>query len=328
MRTKSHSSKGFLHEVEKNVAKSVFHDYMDGEKQVTNLFGKPDFFPNPKPTTLIERFILQTCRPGDWVADFFAGSGTTAQAAMDASVQLRGKIKFFISEMGQHFEAVLLPRVQKTIFTPHWQDGKPKALALGEEVQARPRLVKVLHLESYEDALQNLSSKDSITRSTPRAAAYSKTVGAETYRLNYLARLPLEESASMLQLDKLEHPFTYTQEVLTDDGPKQQTVDLVETFNYLLGLDVQGLEGWENEDDRLKGKPRRYRVVKGQDRSGKRYLVVWRDMTELNPKAEREFLETRLKQDKEPFDRMLVNGDSATPGFDSLDGLFKRLMTE
>lgn len=132
----------------------------------------------------------------------------------------------------------------------------------------------------------------------------------------------------MLQLDKMEHPFAYTLEVLTDDGPKEQTVDLVETFNYLLGLDVHRLESWENEHDKPKGKPRRYRVVKGQDRSGRRYLVVWRDMTDLNPKAEREFLEARLKQEKEPFDQMFVNGDSATPGFESLDGLFKRLMTE
>lgn len=320
--------KRFLREVETNVAKSVFHDYTDGEKQVANLFGRPDFFPNPKPTTLIERFILQTCRPGDWVGDFFAGSGTTAHAVVNAAVQLRGRLKFFISEMGQHFETVLLPRVQKTMLTPHWLDGQPKALASPDEVRARPRLVKLLHLESYEDALQNLSSNDSMTRSGPRAAAYSKTVGQETYCLNYLARFPLEESASMLQLDKLEHPFAYTLEILTDDGPKEQTVDLVETFNYLLGLDVQKLESWENEHDKVNGKPRRYRAVKSQERSGKRYLVVWRDMTSLDPKVERDFLEGQVKQEKEPFDRMLINGDSATPGFESLDGLFKRLMTE
>ena len=27
-----------------------------------------------------------------------------------------------------------------------------------------------------------------------------------------------------------------------------------------------------------------------------------------------------------PFDRMLINGDSARPGFESLDALFKQLM--
>ena len=43
--------KRFLHEVETNVAKSVIHDYTDGEKQVADLFGRTNAFPNPKPTT-------------------------------------------------------------------------------------------------------------------------------------------------------------------------------------------------------------------------------------------------------------------------------------
>ena len=50
-------------------------------------------------------------------------------------------------------------------------------------------------------------------------------------------------------------------------------------------------------------------------------------MMDLDPKAEREFLEARLKRE-EAFDRRLINGDSATPGFESLDGTFKQLMTD
>jgi adenine-specific DNA-methyltransferase len=200
-------------------------------------------------------------------------------------------------------------------------------LPADNEVARSPRLVKVLRLESYEDALHNVTAGNALDRSDARVAAHVAALGAEAYRLRYLVRLPLEESASMLQLDRLEHPFDYTLEILADDGPQTQTVDLVETFNYLLGLDVQRLETWENAKNKLDGKPRRYRVVKGCDRRGKRVLVVWRDMASLDPKAERDFLEARLKQE-EPFDRRLINGDSATPGFESLDGLFKQLMTE
>lgn len=326
--TKVPRYKRFLHEVETNVSKSVIHDYTDGEKQVANLFGRPDFFRNPKPTTLIERFILQTCQKGDWVADFFVGSGTTAQAVINVSTLLRAKMKFFVCEMGKHFDTVLLPRIQKVIFTSHWQDGKPKVLATKEEARVRPCLVKVIKLESYEDALQNCSSADTVVRSNPRAAAHKAHLGDESYRLKYLASLPVEESASMLQLDNLQHPFGYTLEVLTDNGPQIQAVDLIETFNYLLGLDVQRLERWENTKDTLHGEPRLYRIVKGRDRSGKRFLVLWRDMTNFDPQVEREFLEARLKLEKEPFDRMLINGDTATPGFQSLDSLFKQLMTE
>lgn len=50
-------------------------------------------------------------------------------------------------------------------------------------------------------------------------------------------------------------------------------------------------------------------------------------MTDLDPAVERDFLETKLKSEG-PFNEVLVNGDSATPGVKSLDGIFKRLLEE
>jgi adenine-specific DNA-methyltransferase len=181
--------------------------------------------------------------------------------------------------------------------------------------------VKILRLESYEDALHNLATDATLASSAAKAAAFKTALGKETYRLHYLARLPLEASASMLQTDRLDHPFRYTLEILTDDGGEVRTVDLVETFNWLLGLDVQRVRRWQHEK-------RDYLAVMGRDRGNKRILVVWRDTADLDPKAERAFLEKQvaaLTKDA-PFDRMLINGDSATPGFESLDGLFKQLM--
>lgn len=62
------------------------------------------------------------------------------------------------------------------------------------------------------------------------------------------------------------------------------------------------------------------------DREGKkRVLVVWRDMTNLEPVKDREFLEAKSKEIG-PFEEQWVNGDSAAKGFASLDPLFKRLM--
>jgi len=68
-------------------------------------------------------------------------------------------------------------------------------------------------------------------------------------------------------------------------------------------------------------------VIKARDRQGKRILVLWRDMTDLEPAAERRFLEPKLKAE-DPFDEMWINGDAAVPGLRSLDGLFKRLLEE
>ena len=282
-----------------------------------------------KPPRLIQR-VFQVGTKSDedcFVLDFFAGSGTTGDAAIRQNRLDGARRRFVLAEMGSYFDQIVLQRTQRVMFLPEWDHCRPKRLPTAEETARSPRLVKVLRLESYEDAIHNLTTADTLERSGARAAAYAATVGAETHRLRYLARLPLAESASMLQVDKLEHPFDYTLEILTDEGPQTQTVDLVETFNYLLGLDVQRLETWHNAKDKPAGQPRRYRIVKGCDRRGKRVLVAWRDMAELDPKAERQFLEGRLKKE-EPFDRLLINGDSATPGFESLDGLFKQWMTD
>ena len=117
-------------------------------------------------------------------------------------------------------------------------------------------------------------------------------------------------------------------EVLTDHGSKSETVDLVETFNWLYGLRVHRPLTWANEKDKA-GKTkygRSYRAVVASDREGKkRILVVWRDMAGLDPKVERPFLEAKAKEIG-PFEEQWINGDTAAKGFASLDGLFKRLM--
>ena len=182
-------------------------------------------------------------------------------------------------------------------------------------------MFKYIRLESYEDALHNLASDGAMARIKSKEEAYKKAKGENEYCIHYLVKLPIEAGDTMLNLTKLEHPFDYTLEIFTDDGPREQAVDLVETFNLLYGLSVRRLVTWKNEKD-----GRDYRVVKATDREGrKRILVVWRDMADLDPKIEREFLEGMLKEEDE-FDEKLINGDTATPGFKSLDSLFKRLM--
>jgi hypothetical protein len=82
------------------------------------------------------------------------------------------------------------------------------------------------------------------------------------------------------------------------------------------------LATWVNDQD-----TRTYRAVKGRNRDGRRVLILWRDMKDLDPSVERRFLEAKLKAEGS-FEEVLINGDAATPGFRSLDGLFKGLMEE
>jgi adenine-specific DNA-methyltransferase len=209
------------------------------------------------------------------------------------------------------------------MYSPAWKDGRPERPATKGEAHRTPRLVKVLGLESYEDALHNVAEAEARGRTAKKAEAVQTAAGEERYRLNYLVKLPLEASDTMLNVEKLEHPFSYTIEVLTDAGPREQTVDLVETFNWLYGLRVKRLLSWEAKQGK---ETRKYRVVVATDRDNrKRILVVWRDMTDLDPKAERTFLEAEVAKLGD-FEEKWINGDCAVPGFASLDGLFKRLM--
>jgi hypothetical protein len=54
--------------------------------------------------------------------------------------------------------------------------------------------------------------------------------------------------------------------------------------------------------------------------------ALLRDLFQLD-RADLDFLEARLKIES-PSDEVLINGDTATPGIRSLDGLFKRLLDE
>jgi adenine-specific DNA-methyltransferase len=285
-------------------------------------------FPTEKHDALLSRVISWNTGQGDFLVDYFAGSGTTGHAVINLNREDGGQRKFILVEMADYFDTVLVPRIKKVMFTPEWKEGKPKRLATKEEAERTPRLVKVLRLESYEDALHNTFSDSNIERLSGREKAYRQVVGDEEYRIRYLVKLPLEASDSMLSLAKLEHPFDYTIETLSDYGSKAQTVDLVETFNWLYGLRVRRFFTWVNKDDKTNRNKegRLYRAVLGTDREGKkRVLVVWRDMTGLDPVKDREFLETKAKEIG-PFEEQWVNGDSAAKGFASLDALFKRLM--
>jgi len=81
---------------------------------------------------------------------------------------------------------------------------------------------------------------------------------------------------------------------------KPTTIDLVETFNYLVGLRVQTMQS-------LRG----FKVITGLTPEGERTLIIWRDLAE---KSNEELDTFFRKQDYNPrdmeFDLIYVNGDN------------------
>ncbi len=280
-----------------------------------------DYLSKPKPTRLVERVLQIAADDSDrYVLDFFAGSGTTGDAVIRHVRNGGGRVRFALLEMASYFQDAVHPRIAKLMFAPDWRDGLPTedpaiepSLFGGEDalpdwIKRSPRLVKILRLESYDDAMHNLAA--SADRNGARAEALRGMVGDDSYRLRYLFRLPMDAADTTLNLDKLERPFSYTLETLSDDGPVEVPVDMIETANVVLGVQVARYETWAGPGDRL------YLAVSGR-RNGQRCLLLWRDLPGVDHVAERDFLLPRI----ECFDEVLINGANATPGVQTVDPL-------
>ncbi len=91
----------------------------DGTKEITALFGSKKFS-FPKPVGLIKYLIeIATVRnPEALILDFFAGSGTTAQAVLELNQADKGKRKFILCTNNENriCEDITYPRI-KTVIT-------------------------------------------------------------------------------------------------------------------------------------------------------------------------------------------------------------------
>ena len=86
-----------------------------GTKEVEVLFGKK-VFNYPKPPSLIKRLLqIGNVQYEDVVLDFFAGSGTTAQAVLELNKEDSGNRQFILCEQLDYVDTVTIPRVKKVV---------------------------------------------------------------------------------------------------------------------------------------------------------------------------------------------------------------------
>jgi len=268
----------------------------------------------PKPPGLVERIGILTSTDGTEIfLDFFAGSGTTGHAVINLNREDGGQRKFILVEMADYFDTVLLPRIKKVTFTPEWKDGKPKRMATPEEAERSPRLVKVIRLESYEDALNNLTFEE-------QSSQQALDLFRDDYLLSYMLKWETRQSETLLNVEKLQSPFSYKLHIHHDGETRERTVDLPETFAYLLGLDVQTRRVYDDNG-------RRYLVYRGSLRNGRTVVILWRNITNWGVEDyEREAAFVMEHSLTAGADEIYVNGDSRIPGARSLDPLFKERM--
>lgn len=69
------------------------------KNELKKLFEVEDIFDTPKPTELIKAIIDLCCGKNDTILDFFAGSGTTAQAVMELNAEDGGNRQFILVQL-------------------------------------------------------------------------------------------------------------------------------------------------------------------------------------------------------------------------------------
>jgi len=87
----------------------------EASKEIENMFGTNAAFSFSKPSNLIKHLVIIGSQKDDIVLDFFAGSGTTAQAVLDLNKEDGGNRKFILCEQMDYIETVTTERAKKVI---------------------------------------------------------------------------------------------------------------------------------------------------------------------------------------------------------------------
>jgi len=86
----------------------------DGANDIKNLFNGEKPFSYPKPIKLLKTLIQSASKPGDIVLDFFAGSGTTAQAVLELNQEYESR-QFILVEQMDYINDVTASRIVKSL---------------------------------------------------------------------------------------------------------------------------------------------------------------------------------------------------------------------
>jgi adenine-specific DNA-methyltransferase len=317
-----------------------------GTNLLTDMFGPDRIFSFPKSIYAVEDCIrVLKVNNQSVVLDYFGGSGTTAHAVINMNREDNGNRQYVLIEMGEHFDSALKPRIQKAVYSNDWKDGKPQGR------KGISHALKYIRLESYEDCLNNL-------KLNALADSVANGGGAEMrrdYLLNYMLNVETQGSQSLLSVVEFRDPTAYQLEIKKpgSDERVKRNVDLIETFNWLIGLHVDKLHAGSRFSATFVRKPDPLlpedantrlqvemlteaddgawwfrpvegyvRTVPGDDRHRQSVLVLWRSLTddsEQDAAVLEAFLTRQMKfdptrrEDKTLYDVIYINGTHNLP---------------
>ncbi|MCO7067648.1 site-specific DNA-methyltransferase [Vibrio paracholerae] len=282
---------------------SKFSATEHGTKVLKDLFGDTSFS-YPKSIHAVEEClrVMGVHKSNGLVMDYFSGSGTTGHAVINMNRNMEMNNKFILVEQGAYFDTVTKPRIQKATYSNSWKNGK------AETMDHVSQCIKVVKLEGYEDTLNNIS----LSKGNSDLFDFMSPELANDYLLKYM--LGEESKSSLLNTDNFRKPFNYEMDIAADSAgaTERKTIDLVETFNFLIGLHVKSIES---------NVERGYVRIEGTLPTGERTLILWRDCDKIGYEKLNEYANRfDLYAKEQTFDVIYINGDHNLPTAFTVDG--------
>ena len=303
--------------------------------------GGVDLRKGKKPEALVARLYEMGSDLGELTLDFFAGSGTALAAAQKLGRRWIGV------EAADYFDEKPLRRMKNVLF------GEQRGISQKCSWKGGGAF-KYVRLESYEDALNNLKIRrtDEQQLLLDDAEAQGTDGLREQYILRYMLNVETRGSQSLLNVQAFTDPTAYKLKVKRpgSDESRKVNVDLLETFNWLIGLTVRHIAApqtfsaeFERDSEkrlRLKGclkqeedGPCWFRTVTGTTPDGRRTLVIWRKLTgepeQDNLVLDEWFTKQGYSAKDSEFDLIYVNGGNNLENLKTPDDLWKvRLIEE
>ncbi len=258
-----------------------------GTDLLKRIFGEQEVFSYPKSIFAEEDCLtVSGAKRYSLILDYFAGSGTTGHAVINLNREDGGKRKYILCEMGEYFNTVTKPRMQKVIYSKDWDGGKPVSR------EGSSHCFKYMRLEQYEDTLNNLTLQPA-NISKENADFYGG------YMLGYM--LDIETRDSLFNMQWFKNPWNMKLRITRQYETREENIDVIETFNYLIGLNVRSIL-YPKKD---------ICAVEGITRSGECTLVIWRNCDTVNNDALNDFFRRMDYSTRDTeFDRIYVNGDN------------------
>jgi adenine-specific DNA-methyltransferase len=326
--------------IESNEKRTAFFSVLKDKRYNASTFGAnllKDImgsikFSYPKSLYTIEDAFFSIENDSALILDYFAGSATTGHAVINLNRNDEGDRKYILVEMGEYFNIVTKPRMQKVIYAENWKEGKPASRTTGIS-----HLMKYFRLESYEDTLTNIEFDDEYKG--------KQLASEDNYLINYM--LNKETKGSLLNIDKFKEPFDYRLKITDKNEIKETPIDLPETFNYLIGLNVvhqdalRFFKAVKNNNKEYEGSvdlnPDKngeyvFKQIEGYLNDNRRVLVLWRNITgnliESNAALDTYFQKSRNNSSNRDYDIIYVNGDNNLENLRSPNEAWKVIITE